>query len=121
MVLLDHDAHGRAARDRLLSGFQFPKGDALTYHRSLPVDGCEAEWLIASELLERFFASNGEQGMASKQRIIVQGQERWAYGIHHTAKEAFARFVEEKARPGELKLFLPLLELIRARADKAAA
>jgi predicted ATPase len=116
VVLLDDDAHGRSTRDRLIGGFQFAKGHVLTYRAGFDAEGCEAEWLIAESLFERFFRDHGEQFMDQKQRAGNGRAQRWVYGLHHTGKEAFSRFVATEARVGELSPFVALLEKVAERA-----
>lgn len=117
MVILDDDSHGRSTRERLLKGFHFGKSEVLTYRAGFDAEGCEAEWLIAESLFERFFKAHGEQLMYGKRRAGDGQAERWVYELHHTGKEAFSRFVESEARVGELSPFVALLEKVAERAD----
>jgi len=115
LVLLDHDQHGIDARRLLTSDFKFARSDVITYRAGLPIDDCEAEWLVADSLFSRYFARRGRQALESQRRIEVNGKERWVYGIHSSAKEDFARFVSEHAKRGELRAFIAVLERIDRR------
>jgi 5S rRNA maturation endonuclease (ribonuclease M5) len=114
LVLLDHDAAGRRARDTLVSRFGFDRGtQVLTYADVIEggPPGIEAETLFPTELLRRFVAETGPS---------AAHRERREHGVDHvdltgSGKSAFVGWLEQHLRADQLGDWSALLELLDER------
>jgi 5S rRNA maturation endonuclease (ribonuclease M5) len=119
VVLLDADAHGRRARQRLTGDFKLQGKRVLTYAKWAggAQDGVEAEDLFPQEFLEAFITSHGESHVLGEKRQI--GPTRWHFGLTQAGKELFGRHVEKRATASDLAGFIPVLEAIHAAIEEA--
>jgi len=116
MVLLDNDEPGKKAAGDLKGKFGFQGGEeVLTYFAVLdgPAKGIEeAEDLFSSELLEDFVRVHGEDILTEKVKLAGNS---WHYGFSAHGKDMLPGFLEEHAKQGDVRRWIDLLELIRAK------
>lgn len=116
LVLLDDDQPGKAAYDMLQKRFGFHKGKELLSYREVVGDnniGAEAEDLFPQRLLDAFVKEKGEEQVI-KSKVARRGGG-WRYDLNSTGKESIAEFVDARARPEDLELWMKLIGAVRDR------
>jgi ABC-type cobalamin/Fe3+-siderophores transport system ATPase subunit len=116
LALLDDDPPGKAAYDMLKKRFGFHKDRELLSYREVMNDnniGAEAEDLFPPNLMDAFVKEKGEERVI-KSKVARKGGG-WRYDLNLTGKESIGDFVEARAKPVDLELWLKLIEMIRER------